>query len=201
MSQPDPSTIHEWFHLEPDGELTPAQVAELDRQAAASPELTRLRRDVARLHGVLAASRIEVRRDFRGEVMASLPEACWSARHPRAWGAAALALALLGGAAALLTGLGAARLEPASPFVAALRAVADLVGSSVAAGAGLIGASWRGIGLAVGHWLTASVPNAIAFAVLVVGVNLLLWRRLRRRPRPLAAQRDGGEGSPSSRVE
>jgi hypothetical protein len=173
----------------------------LERECAASPELAWERRQLAKLDAALAASRIEVRQGFRAEVMASLPEAGWSARHPRSWRAAALALAVLGGGAALLTGLSAAQLEPASPFVAALAAVADLAGSSLEAGAGLVGASWRGIGLAVGDWLSASVPNKVAFGALVVGINLLLWRRLRRRPRPQAATGEETARPRGSQVE
>jgi hypothetical protein len=195
MDKNDRNIITEWLYLETDGELTTAQRRELDSLADRSPETAKTRRELVRLHQLLDESKIDVRPGFQAQVMAGLPPAGWSARHPRSWWIAAAVLAVLGGAAALLTGLSAAQLEPASPFVAAMIAVGDLLTSSVAAGAGLIGASWRGVGLALGEWLTASVPNAIAFGVLVVGVNLLLLRRLRRRARARAERSTPASGS------
>jgi len=197
MKENDTKTLTEWLYLESDGELTEAQVSELDREASGSPEFAATRNEMARLHEMLESSRIDVLPDFQSRVMASLPPAGWSGRHPRTWWAAAAVLALLGGAAALLSGLSAAQLQPASPFVAAIAAVGDMLASSLEAGAGLIGASWQGIRLAVGEWLGGSIPNVIAFGVVVVGVNLLLVRRLRRRPRPEAAS----SGSKSRSVE
>ena len=173
--------------LEPDGELSREEARRLDAAAKRSPEIAETRRQLSRLDTLLSSSRIEVEPSFKSELMANLPPAGWSARHPRTWWLAASVLVLLGGGAALLTGLSAAQLAPASPFLAAMSAVGDMIASSIAAGAGLIGASWRGIGLAVGDWLGASVPNAIAFGVFLVGVNVLLARRLRRRMRQVSA--------------
>lgn len=183
METNDQKALTEALYLEPDGALGPAEIARLEAAAASSPEVLETRRQLARLQQLLTQARIEVRPGFKAEVTASLPPAGWSARSPRSWWVAAMVLALLGGGAALLTGLSAAQLQPASPFLAAMAAVSDMLASSVAAGAGLLGASWRGIGLALGEWLGASVPNTIAFGVLLVGINLLLVRRLRRRRR------------------
>lgn len=183
MDKNEAQILTELLFLEPDGELSQAEVRRLDAAAAGSPEIRETRRQLARLGTLLDDSRIDVDSDFKSELMANLPPAGWSARHPRAWRLAAAALAVLGGGAALLSGLSAAQLEPSSPFLAAMSAIGDMLASSVAAGAGLLGASWRGIGLALGEWLGESLPNAIAFGVLVVGINLLLARRLRRRLR------------------
>lgn len=199
MKTNDDKTLTELLYLEPDGELSRAERQRLDEATRKSPEMRETRRQLERLDTLLAESRIEVDADFKEELMAKLPPAGWSARHPRSWWLAAGVLALLGGAAALLTGLTAAKLEPASPFLAAMSAVVDLLASSIAAGAGLIGASWRGIGLALGEWLGTSLPNTIAFGVLVIGVNVLLLRRLRRRMRQVVAP--GPTGSRSSDVE
>jgi len=188
MDKNETQTLTELLFLESDGELTAAEASKLDAAIAGSSEMQEARRQLARLDTLLSEARIEVEPDFKSELMANLPPAGWSARHPRTWWLAAAVLALLGGGAALLTGLSAAQLEPASPFLTAMMAVGDMLTSSLAAGAGLIGASWRGIGLAMGEWLGASVPNAIAFAVLLVGVNLLLVRRLRRRLRNVDAE-------------
>jgi len=199
MDKNESQNLTELLFLEPDGELNRDEVKRLDAAANDSAEFVETRRQLARLDTLLEESRIEVGDDFRSEVMASLPPAGWSGRHPRTWRLAAAVLAVLGGGAALLTGLSAAQLEPASPFLAAMAAVGDMLSSSVAAGAGLIGASWRGIGLALGEWLGASLPNAIAFGVLLVGINLLLARRLTRRLRKVAAEPE--TGAESSDVE
>jgi hypothetical protein len=180
MERDDLNALTQLVYLEPDGELGPADLRRLEAAAGDSEEIAETRRQLARMQQLLAESRIGVRPDFASRVMTSLPPTGWSTRSVRSWWAAAVVIALLGGSAALLTGLSAAQLEPASPFLAAMAAVGDMVGSSLAAGAGLIGASWRGIGLAMGEWLGASWPNAIAFGVLLVGVNLLLVRQLRR---------------------
>ena len=188
MNKDTEQLLTELAFLEPDGELSRAEVRRLDEASKDAPQLRETRRQLARLSALLEASRIEVEPDFKSEVLNNLPPAGWSARHPRSWWLAAAVIALLGGGAALLTGLSAAQLEPTSPFLAAISAVGDMLASSVAAGAGLLGASWKGIGLALGEWLGASVPNAIAFGVLLIGVNLLLARRLRRRLRKLGSQ-------------
>ncbi len=192
----DPAAVREWLFLEPDGELTSDEAARVEVYAAASAEGARERRELAVLGRLIDDSKIQVRDGFEDEVMASLPPAGWSARHPRTWWVAIAALAALGGGAALLTGLAAARLEPGSPFVAAMAAVVDMVASSMAAGAGLLGASWKGIALALGDWIAASAPNAIAFGAVVVGVNWLVWQSLRRRRRAPEATAARGPRKP-----
>ena len=190
-------TMNEWLFLEPDGELSHEQLTELDAWSAGSPEIAATRRQLERLDALLAGSKIDVRDGFQQQLIASLPPAGWHARHPRSWWVAALVLAVLGGSSALLMGLSAAQLEPASPFVAAMAAVGEMLTSSIAAGAGLIGASWHGIGLVFGEWLGQSMPNTVSFVVAVVGVSLLLSRRLRRRARPAVVS--AGSGQPAER--
>ncbi len=188
----DMGTVREWLYLETDGELTPAQVAEVEALAATSEAAATDRRQLVRLDALLRDSRIEVDDGFRDGVLEALPPAGWSARHPSSWWFAAVALLLLGGSAALLTGLGAARLDPELPFASAIAAVLDLGASALAAGAGLLGASWKGIGMAVGAWLGGSVPNVVAFVIVVAGLQWLfwgsLWRRL-REPQSTAGER------------
>jgi hypothetical protein len=95
--------------------------------------------------------------------------------------------ALLGIVGAVLLGTSAARLEPAAPFVAAIVAVVDLFQSTALAGAGLLSASWTGLGLAFQELLAGSVWNLIAVGLLVFGVDFLLIRMLLRRNRPAEA--------------
>ncbi len=199
MTTDDCTTYHEWLDLEAEGALGPAETAALARHldpdqgdcAACREE----RRAIAALHRELAASRLPVPEGFAERVMAALPAAGWEARHPRAWKLPVAALALLAGAAAALAGISSAELHPGMPFVAAASAVADLFVTAALAGAGLLAASWSGIGLVLGELFSSSTGTLVAFAVLVVGVNLLLFFLLRRRPAAARASAERGSGS------
>ena len=91
----------------------------------------------------------------------------------------------------MLAGVSTAQLHPGAPFLAALGAVADLMVAAALAGAGLLGASWSGVGLALGEIFAGSKGTLAAFAGLVVGLNLVLFLLLRRRP---AAVKSGAVG-------
>ena len=54
----------------------------------------------------------------------------------------------------------------------------DLFRSSLLAGAGLLDASWRGLGLALGRLFDGSLLNLAAFGIFVVGVDALFLRLL-----------------------
>ncbi len=190
-STKDRDALEELLYLESDGFLGEEDKSRLDEACRDNADLAHEREELRLLATKLEESRIEVREGFREELMESLPAVGWSSRHPRTWWLAASVLALLGGAAAMLTGLSAARLEPSSPFVGAMRAVADMMAASLAAGAGLVGASWQGLAMALEEWIGLSAPNAIAFGVLVVGVNWMVWRSLRRRERAVEAPTAG----------
>jgi hypothetical protein len=95
----------------------------------------------------------------------------------------------LGCAAAVLVGLSAADLAPQGALPAALAAIADLFGSAVLAGAGLLAASWRGLGIGLADLLAGSRSALLALALGVVGLNLLLWRLLRHPARVARAER------------
>ena len=64
----------------------------------------------------------------------------------------------------------------------------ELFRSAAVAGSGLLTASWTGVGLVVERSLEESSGGFIAFALLVVGLDLLflrlLARSLRGRPAP-----------------
>ncbi len=138
-------------------------------------------------------SAIAVRPDFRAAVLASLPATGWEARSPRAWRFPAAVIVLLGSLAGALLAAGSAA-APSS--LSALLAVGGMFRAAALAGAGLLAASWKGIGLLVEE-VIASPVSLGAFGFLVLCLNLLLISLIRRRrPAGAAAARketaDGG---------
>ena len=189
MNAADCTTYQDWLDLELDGELPAVRGEALARHLADCPACRREREELVRLRATLAEARVAVRPGFADEVMAALPAAGWEARSPRSWRLALALFALLGGAAAALAGVSAAQLHPGIPFLAAVGAVVDLAGAAALAGAGLLGASWSGLGLAIGEVFAGSKGTLIAFAGLVAGLDLLLFLLLRRRPAATVAAR------------
>jgi len=143
---------------------------------------------------------VAVEADFTDRVMNNLPSTGWEARHPARWWVAVGLLAVLSGAASSLFGFGAARISPAPSFLSAFETVIDLLVTSLVAGAGLLNASWTGLGLVARELFSGSPVHVGAFAVLVVGLNFLLWRLIRSTRSAVAADRnrDAGSGSGSS---
>lgn len=176
----DHTTFREWLELDADGELPADRRAPLDAHLAACPECSAERRDLARLDGLLRSERLAVRPDFRRAVLNALPAAAWEARAPRSWAFPAVACLLLAAVAAVLFGTSSAELGGGSSVLGALLALAGLAEASALAGGGLLGASWKGVGLVLGDVL-ASPLSLTAFAVLVVCLNLLLVSLVRRR--------------------
>ncbi len=124
--------------------------------------------------------------------MAALEPAPWEARTLRAWRLPfAMVLALAGIAAAIFGGA-AAELDRGAGGFGALVALADLFATAATAGAGLLAASWRGLGLGVADWLRASNLNVAAALGAVLGINYLLLRVLRRRPVRAGSRRSQG---------
>jgi hypothetical protein len=169
--------------LEVDGALEPAQRAELEAELEASPDLAQERQRLLRLQSLLEESRIPVRPDFRRCVMAALPTARWETRGLRAWRLPVALLVLLGGSAAALVSLGVAGSLPQASFFGAFSALFDLAVAALLTGAGLLSASWRGIGMAVGDVFSASLGLQVLFGAVVVGLNLLLVLLVRRPKR------------------
>jgi anti-sigma factor RsiW len=187
MKRLDHETYREWLHLECDGELPSADRSLLRQHLDSCAECRAESQELVALDKLLTESRIPVHRRFHDDVMSALPTAGWESSHPRSWVAALVVAALLGIVGAVLLGTSAARLEPAAPFVAAIVAVVDLFQSTALAGAGLLSASWTGLGLAFQELLAGSVWNLIAVGLLVFGVDFLLIRMLLRRNRPAEA--------------
>ena len=184
MKPLDHETYREWLHLECDGELRSAHRSRLRQHLDSCAECRAESQELVALDKLLTESRIPVHRSFHDDVMSALPTAGWESSHPRSWVAAVIEAALLGITGAALLGTSAARLEPTAPFVGAIMAVVDLFRSTAVAGAGLLTASWKGLGLAFQELLAGSVWNLIAVGLLVFGLDFLLIRLLLRRNRP-----------------
>ena len=137
------------------------------------------------LDRLLAEVRVPVDPAFSRQVMSRLPDADWrprrSARREWAIAAALAACSLL--AAVLVTGG-----EAAEPGVGA--SIVDLVVATLAAGAGFLAASWRGIGETVDAALDGSVTALVALGLAALAANGLLFLLLRRRRAPVRSRDD-----------
>lgn len=181
MNRPDHSTYQEWLNLDADGLLAGEERTLLNDHLASCAECRREREELAALEGLLRSSAVAVRTDFKETVMASLQPAGWEARSPRTWRFPAAVFVLLGGLAAALMVAGSAA-EPSG--VSALLAVGSMFQAALLAGAGLLAASWKGVGLLFEE-VISSPASLGAFGFLVLCLNLLLISLIRRR-RPAA---------------
>jgi len=188
MKQPDHTKYREWLYLEPDGELNAGERSSLRQHLSGCSACREERQELASLTEMLDQSRVPVRDAFRQEVMAGLPAAGWETRSPRTWLAASVVVLLLSIGSALLIGGASDELLSAAP-IAAAAAVWELLSSSALAGAGLLAASWKGLGIAFQDVLGHSVWNIVALGALVACLDLLLFRLLFRR-RPVEAKSD-----------
>ena len=64
-----------------------------------------------------------------------------------------------------------------------LSALAEFVRASMLTGAGLLGASWRGLGLALEQALRTSPATLVLFGLGVLALNVVFVRLLRRQTR------------------
>ena len=173
-----------------DGSLSPCEAAELRQRVEGNPRLEAETRHLESLHALLARERVEVPAGFTDAVMERLParRSSLAGTKGRAWAVAVAALIATGAAVTALASW--ARAGSGDGALGPLAAIGDFFATVALAGAGLLAASWRGLGQLVGGWLGASIANLILGAVVVIGVNLLLISLLRRRR--LAAQRVRG---------
>ncbi len=178
MKRQDHATMLQWLDEELDLEFDPSRSLVLETHLKQCADCRREKERSLRLRGLLAEDRVEVAPGFTARVMAALPVASWEARPVRSLGLAIALLLLLASSSALL--LSASGAAEGSPF-SLLGSIADLLTTSMLAGAGLLGASWRGIGLVLQGLLTGSPATLMAFAATLVGVHLLLWRLMRPR--------------------
>lgn len=180
------STYEHWLDLELDGELAEPQRTRLAEHLEACARCREDRALLAGLHRTLDAPPVSVREGFAEQVMASLPPAAWETRSSTAWRlplAAALGLLAL---STLVLSWGSPEGLGAVPM--AVAAVSDLFATALVAGAGLLAATWKGTGLVVERTLADSTGGFVAFAILVVSLNLLLYSLLRRRKAAAATQ-------------
>lgn len=183
METMDRAMLAEWLDLDLDGALEGPEKARFDERLAQDDDLAAEHRRTRALHALIAESRVGVREGFRARTMAALPVPAWGARTP-AW---MLPLAMMTTFAAA-AGLLLARGLPEHPALGALAAVAEFLQATALAGAGLLDASWRGLGLGLQQLFADSGTSLLAMAVLVLFMNLLWISLMRRRPhdvRPL----------------
>ena len=178
MKRPDHNTFREWLHQDADGDLPASQRTQLEQHLDTCEGCRTEREDLMALEALLQKNRIPVRTDFKDTVLASLPTTGWENRSPKTWGFPAAVFVLLAGIAAVL--FGSAHLSTAGPGASALLAVADMLGSTVQAGAGLLAATWKGLGMAFTEVIASPVSLGV-LAVLVISLNLLLISLVRRR--------------------
>lgn len=178
MKKPDDHTLYrEWLHAEIDGCLTGSQRAELERHLVACAACRTEREDLLAFAKLMQRNRIPVRDEFKQNVFAALPTVGWENRHPKTWGFPAAAAVLLAGIAAML--YGSAHLGT-GPGISVLLAMADMFGSTVQAGAGLLAATWKGLGMAFEEVISSPLSLG-ALSMLVICLQLLLFSLLRRR--------------------
>jgi anti-sigma factor RsiW len=184
MNRPDHSTFREWLNLDVDGMLARDKRARLEEHLAGCEECRREREELIAFEKLLARSPLPVRSGFADAVMAALPSAGWEARAPRTWRFPLAVAAML----MLVAGLMVAGSSAAPSGLAALDAVGGMLRAATLAGAGLLGASWKGIGLIVEEVISSPVSLG-AFGFLVLCLNLLLISLLRRRRPSVASAR------------
>ncbi|HVS12394.1 MAG TPA: hypothetical protein VMV46_00590 [Thermoanaerobaculia bacterium] len=156
--------------------------ADLSDRLAADAELAAEERALRALFSQLESARVTVKPGFADGVMARLPRR----RRAFSWVLAASLLVLFAAG-----GLGLLRLAGVGGSLGVLSALGDFVATSLVAGAGLLGATWSGVGAAVREWLGPSpVTWGIAAAVLV-SLGLLLLSLVRRRVPALERSRSG----------
>jgi anti-sigma factor RsiW len=179
MNRPDHSTYREWLNLEVDGLLPNEQRPRFEEHLASCSECQEEREELLLLGALLERSSLAVRPDFKDGVMESLPYAGWEARAPRTWGVPAAVFVLFGGIAAALMVTGPISGNASSGF-SALLAVAEMFRAATLAGAGLLNASWKGVGLLFNEVFPSSFSLGV-FAFFVICLNLLLVSLVRRR--------------------
>lgn len=181
--------LREELDLDLEEMLAPAEKARLEQHLAVCADCRRERASLQAVHLRLSAAVVQPREGFTGEVMRALPAAPWEARAVVVWRWPFAMLLALGGLAAVLLGGAAAELAPASSSFDAFVALARLLESAALAGAGLLGASWRGLGSGLGEWLAASKLHWGLAGGLLLALNLLFLRLLRPSTRNAAAEK------------
>ena len=191
VTKTDSATWRRWVDLDLEGELPEEDKARLAELADTDARIQAERRDLGSLHRMIEGGRIAVRPGFAARVLAALPRAWWEHRRSSAglpvWALPlAMTLVLALGAALLLGGA-----EETGRFTGVGLAVLDFIQVTFLAGAGMLFATWRGVGFGVEQLIADSGMNLLAMVAAVVCLNLLLFSLLRRqRPAAESAKSD-----------
>ncbi len=190
----DSTTWRRWVDLDLEGELPEedrarlAEIAETDGRVAAE------RRALESLHRMIDDDHIPVQPGFSARVMSALPRAWWQQQRSAAglpvWALPlAMTLILALGAAVLLGGA-----EETGRFTGIGLAVIDFMQVTFLAGAGMLFATWRGVGFGLEQLIADSGMNLLAMVAGIVFLNLLFFSLL-RRPSPAAESAKSGDAS------
>jgi hypothetical protein len=163
-------------------ELASAEAAEVARHLGGC-EICRADLEIERslLLG-FSELRVVARTGFAQEVAASLPSPHWGRQKPISWAWPVAAMVTFTLAA---VGLGIGSSSALSSLVSTLT---DLAATSLLAGAGLLGATWRGFGLAV-RSAFAGHPVALLGLAAACGASFFGLYRFLLRPRWARAPR------------
>jgi anti-sigma factor RsiW len=176
--KPDHATYREWLNLEADGRLPRDERGRLEDHLATCSDCRTELDGMRGLDGLLLQASLPLRKGFRDDVMAALPAAGWEARAPRTWGFPAALFVLFGVIATAVIGSGSGAGEHAG--LGALSAIFGMFHATVLAGSGLLGASWKGLGLVFEEMLSSPMSLGM-FGVFVLCLNILLVSMIRRR--------------------
>lgn len=191
----DDAMARERLDLDLDGELAGPEKNLFEERLEKSPELAAEHRALRSLHAMLDDSRIEVRPEFQSQVMSALPEPVWARGRQRVptWALPVAMIATLVLGAALVLSLGGASAAD-SQVLGVTAAVFDFLVTTFLAGAGLLFATWRGVGFGIEQMVADSGLNLLALASFVLFLDLLFVSLLRRRS-PAGAREKAERGS------
>ena len=160
-----------------DGALSTADQERLAAFAASSEATRTERAQYAALGSLLQSEKISAPAGFVDSVLARIES---SARSRWFWwvSAVAAALVLTVGGSTLFSGS-----TEGSGVLAALSALGGFVSTVALAGAGLLGATWSGVGSIARQWFADSPATMVLAVAAAVGANALLIRTLSRRRR------------------
>ena len=180
MTHTDEATWQEWMDLDLDGGLETGQKARLATHLEKNAHLAEEHRCLGKLHALLEADRVEVCPDFTERVMERLPRASWEKAERRlpSWSLPVALVSIFGLAAAALLG---GSLAQESQIFGILSTVYAFLQATTLAGAGLLFATWRGVGFGLQEFFAGSQLSLVAFGAFVIGLDLLFLSYLKRR--------------------
>lgn len=162
-----------------DDALEPQEAAILVSVLERSPSLRQQAEQMRELHRLFQESRVPVRPGFAEETVRLLEPAPWQVRTIRAWWRPVAALLVLAAAAFLLVSSGS------QPSDAGLRMVLSawlgLVLSASEATLEVSRRSWEGFAFGLREWWSVDPWGAFLALAALVGLQVLLWRRVLRR--------------------